>query len=1287
MSSLTVNTQGLIGDLIPHVYIDNVILESSGDVIKETNPHIQLEEQRSQTSDGEESFLSVKVDLLLKDLIENNIISSWLEQKDFHEFLKVVVIAVTNENISNIILNTANARPEIIFGGGRSSFGTKARIVRYVAPRLVGISPAAALSVCEKNIHIRSFGFNGFRNQVEIQDNSNGDRVRNINIRAIFKNIKNLNPYHLDIIAFSYIDINRLAERIGNVDFSNSSSLKYATGRLTSQSVIRKGSIVRNATIFRQPDGAIWPGPVHRMENGSWMSGESHNDNGPSIYLERVILPNVTVQDFRNVANLEKNIQDLTLFESVTYPAFDKIFQERVKKNLTVAQTSSYLSDLFLSRAADNSATLFFSFNFDKFVKDNTRFPHMLTNKPSLLSDNFEILELKVVRRRVKKPAKFKNSEVGFEVDSKDVEIFDKQEIENVIIRASQSGGSIPPIRGRIFGNSIREVNASQNNGIRSFSIKDKSISSATDGFFQYGVEIQIKDSLISYLRGKISQLSEARKNLNDYFITASTPNGVKKDLTERHGNPHISPSPNDRMRFAKVKGNYNPHTNRFTQAFIASMDRKYQGREEEKPWIQTISLMSECLYILTSGAESTEDIMGTRWARDMWTLCSPQTGSPDGIQTVLKLVDNVITRLSSMIGVQQSSVTDDSTGATKRNSLDGGSSSASGAQVKKDVYEFKYYFNNSIFDSNTMKDTGYHFIPRADQGVSQLTSDTFLGVTTLTANQFRDRHNQEVLKYFNRLTPQIPTYDNEFGYIDPELIYGLADVQPSSYGFLSTTIVTTSEQSFTLDGNSSEDNLAILASNIMNLKSPPNEPMRSLAPPEGGERGWNEITTLKNRIIRDNLIDVLADKNCTVETPASPASLSDEALSQFTTRLQRDNALELSGLRTNLRDYLGNSSNATNQLREDLGRIIDIHTRRDGDVFNPGPIFLKLMMNFALENETLFRDANTNSSETLRENTDINIFDLRNTSNVIEQYKTRRLAQRGITVPLRYSSFIPQLPLQIKSLFLSSLYGGTITREIVSGVNGENMFSDRNILKDPLKMLSFFLKYMSLAEIEVLTGYGTTTQAVLSPIPLARGARTLFARQNTTNRTDTQMKSPQWQRLTQDIFNNYVNAGVEMFCRLKPYKNQSLKISAIKGLQLPIFDQFFMIKPAPGFATVDQAPLSARAREAEQEIFEQRAEEIGLRAESELGNRQQIGNDLIILERTMRGMSREFLSSDRRLLDSASDFVTTDQAVENQVEVENNVQGQSLQTRQVGTRTTSTRTSRASTPRGGSGY
>ena len=1256
MSSLTVNTQGLIGDLIPHVYIDNVILESSGDVIKEANPHIQLEEQQGQASDGEESFLSVKVDLLLKDLIENNAISSWLEQENFHEFLKVVVIAVTHKDISNIILNTANARPEIVFGGGRSSFGTKARIVRYVAPRL-GLRFDIAPSVCKENIHIRSYGFNGFRNKIEIQDNSNGDRVRNINIRAIFKNIKNLNPNHLDIIAFSYIDVNRLAERIGNVDFSNSSSLEYATGRLTSQSVIRKGSIVRNATIFRQPDGAIWPGPVHRMENGSWMTGESHNDNGPSIYLERVILPNITVQDFRNVVNLEKNIQDLTLFESVAYPAFDKIFQERVKRNLTVAQTSSYLSDLFLSRAADNSATLFFSFNFDKFVKDNTRFPHMLTNKPSLLSGNFEILELKVVRRRVKKPAKFKNSEVGFEVDSKDVEIFDKQEIENVIIRASQSGGSIPPIRGRIFGNSIREVNASQNNGIRSFSIKDKSISSATDGFFQYGVEIQIKDSLTRYLRGKISQLSGARKSLNDYLMVAA----------------------NDKY--------YNPHTNRFTQGFIEKIDQQYLGREEEKPWIQSISLMGECLYILTSGAGSTEDIMGTRWARDMWTLCSPQTGSPDGVQTVLKLVDNVITRLSSMIGIQQSSTTGDSTGATKRNSLDGGASGASGAQVKKDVYELKYYFKNSIFDSNIMKDTGYHFIPRTDQDTSELTNDTFLGVTTLTANQFRDRHNQEILKYFNRLTPQIPISDNEFGFIDTELTYGLADIQPSSYSFLSTSLVTTNEQSFTLDGNSSEDNLAILASNIMNLKSPPNEPMRSLAPPEGGEQGWNEITTLKNRIIRDNLIDVLADKNCTVEVPAAPANLSGEALSQFTTRLQRDSPLELSGLRTNLRDYLGNSSNATNQLREDLGRIIDIHTRRDGDVFNPGPVFLKLIMNFALENETLFRDANTNSSETLRENTNINIFDLRNRSNVIEQYKTRRLAQRGITVPLRYSSFIPQLPLQIKSLFLSSLYGGTITREIMSGVNGENMFSDRNILKDPLKMISFFLKYMSLAEIEVLTGYGTTTQAVLSPIPLARGARTLFARQNTTNRTDTQMKSPQWQRLTQDIFNNYVNAGIEMFCRLKPYKNQSLKISAIKGLQLPIFDQFFIIKSTAGFVTVDQPPLSARAEEAEQEIFEQRAEEAGLRAESELGNRQQIGNDLIILERTMRGMSREFISSDRRLLDSASDFVNTDQAVEDQVEVEDNVQDRSLQAGQVDTRTASTRTSRASTPRGGSGY
>lgn len=1275
MSNLRIDTTSIVGDLIPDVYIDNIILETSGDVVVENNPHISFD-SRVQVDDlgrqevlspnEEESFLSIKVDLLLKDTIEDNPVSSWLQQFNFFRFLRVAVIASTDKEVSRVLLAEGSRSAQMIFGG--PSFNLKSKVVNFVAPRL-GLQPGSPLlnsrqysralearaaanrPFCEENIKAELLGVGRYVRRAEIQKLSNGEEVRNINLRATFGGIKKLNPDQVDIIAFTYIDLDALTQEIGAADFENAEDLEIATGRVTARSVIKNGSVVTNATAFRKSDGSFWVGPVHKMPNGSWMAGERHRPGEPEIYLERVILPNISIQDFRNVADIQKNVQDLSTFESVAYPAFGKIFQERVKKNLPVAQNSSYFSDLFLSRSPDNASTLFFSFNYDKFVKDNTKFPQMLNYAPALLRSHFEVLDMKVIRRRVKKPSKFKNSEVGLDVDGSALDIFDKEDVDKVVINARQVGRTVPPTRGRIFGNSIREVDAVRQEGLRSFSVKDRSITSETDGFYQYGVEISVKDSLMNYLSSKLNDLSQARKGLNDYYVMAAKPYGTQKDTRAPLGNPHLQPKPGQGIvRFRRERGNFNPDTNRFTQEFIDSTEQQYAGRESEKPWIKSITTLGDVLYLLTSDVEPTEGSVGTKWGREIWTLCSPHTGTPEGIQAVIGLLDGVIEKISLMTGVQQSTTTEDSVGATKRNSLEG-SVGAGSANPRKNVYKVVHYFKNSIFDSNTMDDTGYHYLPRISQSAEELTGDNFLGVTTVTAGQFKNRHDEEVLKYFNELSPQ-PITDDVF---DPNLLQGLTDLEPSSFGFLAATKVTTNDQTFLVDGDASEESLAMLASNIMNLKSPPNEPMRSLSPPEGGIESWNEITTLKNRTIRDNLMDVLADKNCTIELPAAPASLRGDTISNFRARLARDNSLDLSGLRVNMRDYLGSSSAATEQLSEDLDNIVDIHTRKDGDVFNPGLVFLKLMMNFALEDETLFSNSNNTSTASLSESKDINAFNLSNRDNVIEQYRNMRIAQRGITVPMNYSSFVPQLPLQVKSLFLTSAYGGIATKELVFAEDGANMFTNKDILKDPVKMISFFMKYMTIMQIEVLTGYETITQSVSSPTLGRRIGNIPTPDLNTTSRSDRQMRSPQWRRLTTELFNQYSSAGQEMLCRFKPYKNNKLRISAISGLQLPIFDQHFLIKPTSGLINVEQTPLIDRTQEAEDVIFEQRADELGRRAEEELTSGEQIGSDLIILERTLRGISREFVSSDSRLLEASSTLTRNANSQPDRTEVQQN--------------------------------
>jgi len=427
-----------------------------------------------------------------------------------------------------------------------------------------------------------------------------------------------------------------------------------------------------------------------------------------------------------------------------------------------------------------------------------------------------------------------------------------------------------------------------------------------------------------------------------------------------------------------------------------------------------------------------------------------------------------------------------------------------------------------------------------------------------------------------------------------------------------------TNGQSFFLDGESSDDNIAILASNIMNLKSPPNEPKRMLSPVGRSANEWNEITTLKDRIIRDNLIDVLADKNCTIETPASPALLvEDLTMSRFQTRLQRDSESDLSGQNVNFRDYLGESSQAPNQLRENLDRIIDIHTRRDGDVFNPGVIFLKLMVNFIVDNESLFRDLPGGSLGDLSELTKIDNFNLRSEQNVLKNYRLPILG--GLRRD--YAGFVPSLPLQIKSLFLnSSLSGRGLVKQLVHSNQTDNFFTDKNFLKDPVKMISFYLKYMSIMEIEVLTGFEQTIQQIEIPSILGIRANIQTDEESTASRTDFHMKSPVWRLLTKELFSTFVNEGIEMFCRARPYVDSQLMIKPLKGLQLPVYDQHFIIKPSSNLVgNINVADSIVN------ETTSQAQERVARRVENELRN---IQNDLIILERNIVGMRTEFLTT-----------------------------------------------------------
>jgi len=1200
MTNLRLNTTDIIGAIIPSVYIDKVTLETRGDVVKERDrlrPHVDLEgeEGRRDPVTGRittlrsrpepEGFLTATVNLLLKDKIENGVVSSWLEQQEFSRYLKIAVAVSTSVPISNVLANVNFAR---FFQDGRepisalSALMTGADVAQFFDPPMESVDLARAF--VRKNFFYNTFsvadimfkserGLGINNNSYEIQEDSDGNQIRNIGLRARFSQIQSENPRHLTVFALTYLDVRTLQDDFGDLDFGNIPELTFATGRRAIHAVIENSEIVRRAVYYTDEDGKVWTGPVHQMGNGAWMGGEFHVEGESQPILERVVVPNATVQDFRNVRDIDKHVVDFSFFESVMRPGFDRIFKERVKDNISVADKSSYFSDLYLSRGLDDQANMTFSFNLGKFVKENSLYPALLEYRPRLLQTHSRILNLKILRQRVNKPANFKKDVFGYEVDEKTVVAFDKNEpYINIIESTPQNSGIMTTVQNSQTLSSMREIKLGNDQTIRHFSISDRTMSNNTDGYYRYGVEIEIEDRTNTYLNDLRRDLVRVRKELLAYFMEAAEPTGRFKTLSGTDRNPHIIvDEAGPGVSTANSKGNYNPITNRFTQEFIERQATKYEENPEEKPWIQAVGVLTRILFSLTSRDSDRGGLRGTLWGQNLWVMCAPATGSPDGISAVLKLIDNVAAQLEKLLGVRTSPQAKESTGARNNvtvNNLSDILSSAGAVAPRKDTRKVSYWFSNAVFDANSLKRTGFHYLLDRDENIDVITNERAIaGMRTITTDKFQRRIDNETLRYFVEGVTEIPSNRAAVLGLD-QLEALLVTPTASDYTYLApTNIEIMNGESVSLfDTSLSSRRLAAAVSDIANMKSPPNQP-KQIPSPRRMPGEWTDRSDYYSRVIRDNLVEVLADKNCTVELPLRASSNvrinprnvnigtgvdTEGSVPTILGAIENIHQMDgINGVANRATDYLGDRDNALGQLRENLERLIDIHTTRDGDVFNPGLLFLKILFSFALEDESLMRSVRTMTDQQIRDRFSVDNFSLSNTENAIERFR------RNLTLfPRPYASFVPGLPNQIKSLFLaSSEFGRTV-------IVDNDLFANQNVLSDPVESLPILLKYLNLVRIEVLTGFEQLTERVPSPMIGQTASNIPSNQSNTITKTETQLKKPMWQLLTREVYQNLVDQRVEMLCRLVPFKNSTMMVGSLDGVQLPTYDGYFIIQP-----------------------------------------------------------------------------------------------------------------------------
>jgi len=142
----------------------------------------------------------------------------------------------------------------------------------------------------------------------------------------------------------------------------------------------------------------------------------------------------------------------------------------------------------------------------------------------------------------------------------------------------------------------------------------------------------------------------------------------------------------------------------------------------------------------------------------------------------------------------------------------------------------------------------------------------------------------------------------------------------------------------------------------------------------------------------------------------------------------------------------------------------------------------------------------------------------------------------------------VSSLPNQIKALFMSCT-GNSSNVKFYPATS-----RSRDVFKDPGQSSSAKMKYKLLVEVQYLAGF----EVVLS-----------------NSRSTMLLSAPKFRKLTSTVFSKFV--GKKLICRLKKYEIPRFGILRPKKLDLPIYDEYFILEPDTPLEGVDPRDVEER--------------------------------------------------------------------------------------------------------------
>lgn len=378
--------------------------------------------------------------------------------------------------------------------------------------------------------------------------------------------------------------------------------------------------------------------------------------------------PDINIQDFRAVERLNKLQLDFSIVQNMLKSNLQLASKMRTA-NLNLDPPHTYYSEMWLARDNTNSCRFTFAADMGAIMTANSPFGQLFVNENTKEEclENTEILSMKLHRVRLKgspeigskpmygPPIMGKRQPKLFNENNEYLASFPNNSLvsenEELIVFAKEVGGAFNSTPMDVAGSVIENITSLYEQvtktGVRYFGGIDKSIKFKTDGYYQYKVELELKDGAITVLSRYLRELIGAKSNLSEYYEEASKlgTKGFINPYNNPHAyNPELPQSSWNVMHGGTRPGNFNVSANRFTKDFMRKMRRQYPN---DKPWETSaatyVTIMKDLSQVDGNDANILEEALKN--------YMSPETGNIEGILMVFNLIDSLENILSQAIG------------------------------------------------------------------------------------------------------------------------------------------------------------------------------------------------------------------------------------------------------------------------------------------------------------------------------------------------------------------------------------------------------------------------------------------------------------------------------------------------------------------------------------------------------------------------------------------------------------------------------------------------------------